>query len=515
LAPQLAEVTNQIPNAEKELNIEILTDMNNLHRAKYLYEWAEEACKRLRDRNHPLPKLGIAKALGIIRNPSYLGKIRVVLGRSKARYRVIARFAREGMLYAIWSLNWDCILEVGLESVGFEQYDLGMRSNQPWQTTYVTYITTHDHARPAAIDNNLTIYKPHGCVRALIRAEQEFDNENHSLAQELAEGFLITSSDLNELEKKFTDENQQSFCYNLHTQLAGHPLIAIGWSASEKYLQSLAEKALQPHKEQGEADELAIVDLEFNNKGHKKLTECYHSDRSKAFVQVKKENHGKLTTDRLLLWIQTLYALDCLKEHAEDVNKHAIQDMHNRLSENPSTGDFLIDWVDNFLPTWVRLCWREGLVEYFQGGVLIPNSSIRLEKRDEHVPWKIEGIKRPDLQSASYVLIQIGNNSENWDFKSYPGGFWNESRGQLAIPIPAWGKRRVDLLGLKPLIDSILEEKGMSYIRDVAVIPVPTQIDEEIEDEKIIPLKRSLASRMSVLPFAEPDKIQIHSLNNL
>jgi len=215
VAPQLADVTNQIPKAEKSLNIDIVKDRKNVNDGGYLYQWAEEAYKILRERKQPLPKLAMAKALGILENPAWLGKINVPLQRSRARHRVIARLAREGRLHAIWSLNWDCVLEAGLESVGFEGYEEKTTANHPWPTIYVTYITTQGDARPAAIYNNFTVYKPHGCVKALIRAEEETNNGNHDLAETLTEGFLVTSSDLDKLENKFTDQKKKSFCYNL------------------------------------------------------------------------------------------------------------------------------------------------------------------------------------------------------------------------------------------------------------------------------------------------------------
>ncbi len=517
IAPQPADVTNQIPEAEKRLNIKIVKDRKNLNECGYLYRWAEEACKMLRKRKEPLPKLAMAKALGILEDPAWLGKINVPLQRSRARHRVIARFAREGRLHAIWSLNWDCVLEAGLESVGFEEYDKKITANQPWQSTYVTYITTQGDARPAAIYNNFTVYKPHGCVKALKRAEEETNNGNHDLAETLTEGFLVTSSDLDKLENKFTDQNQKSFCYNLYTQLESHPLIAIGWSASEPYLQTLARKALESHNELGETDELTIVDLTFNNDGHKKLAEYYHSDKSKAFVQIQKDNHDGLTTDRLFLWIQTLYALDCLMSYAQEGDKDGIQDMYTRFSEKPQITDFAIEWVDNFLPAWVRLCWREGLVDYIIDGKPIPRNSIPLNKSDEHVPWKIQGIPRPDLCSASNMLTQLGDNNKNWEFTRYPGGFWDKTRGLLVIPLPEWGKETelLGLKGLKPLIDKLVAEAPMAFIRQLGVLPVHHQSREQIEDGRVSALVRSLAKCMRVSPFAEPNKILVFSLDDL
>ncbi len=118
--------------------------------------------------------------MGILDNPAWLGKIDMPLRGTSPRHRVVARFAKEKRWHAIWSLNWDCLLEVGLESVGFDEYQA--LTQQPWPTTYVTYVT-HNDLPPNADDDTVTVYKPHGCVKSLLKAEEEYNKGNCPTAE--------------------------------------------------------------------------------------------------------------------------------------------------------------------------------------------------------------------------------------------------------------------------------------------------------------------------------------------
>lgn len=239
LVPSVMDVTRKCPEAEKKLKFSIPRNDGDLDKLGYIYDWAEQIYQQLLKRQEPLPKLKIADALGILDNPAWLGKIDMPLRGTSPRHRVVARFAKEKRWHAIWSLNWDCLLEVGLESVGFDEYQA--LTQQPWPTTYVTYVTHNDHP-PNADDDTVTVYKPHGCVKSLLKAEEEYNKGNCPTSEQLAKRFLITKTELSELKKKFCDLTDTSFCYRLHLHLQGYPLLGVGWSVSEDYLIDLAKK---------------------------------------------------------------------------------------------------------------------------------------------------------------------------------------------------------------------------------------------------------------------------------
>jgi hypothetical protein len=510
LAPSLADVKEQCVDAERKLNCSIPRNDGGSDKPEYLYAWAEQIYQQLQDRQEPLPKLKMAKALGLLDNLAWLGKVEVPLRGNWPRHRVIARFARENRWHAIWSLNWDCLLEVGLESVGFDENPIP--TQQPWPTTYVTYITVED-ARASADDNTVTVYKPHGCIKSLITAQEENDKGNHERAKSLAERFVITKPELEELEQKCQNSTGRSLYFRLHSHLESCPLVSVGWSVSEDYFVDLVRQALGPQTGTTGADELTIVDVVFNEKGHKQLAECYGCDKAKAHVEVSKGPQG-LTTDRLFLWIQALYALECLKRHSRTYSNN-IQDIYDRF-QRPVLNDFVVDWVDDFLPAWVRLCWRAGLVTYINGGRQIPRHSIRMEKPDEHIPWQIKGIKRPDLLAAAHLLTRIGKNAQRWDYRKFPGGLWKSSKGLLVIPLPAWGDSS-DLSGLSPLLKRM--EQDIGYVRELRLLPLHYDSTKQITDDTVSIMRRQVATLTRKIQFASVtggiEHVKIQSIDTL
>ena len=511
LTPSVKDLTKECPPAEKKLGYSVSRNDGDLDKDRYLYDWAEQIYQQLRKRQEKLPKLKIAAALGILDNPAWRGKVDTPLRENWPRHRVVARFAREKRWHAIWSLNWDCLLEVGLESVGFNEYPA--LTQQPWPTTYVTHVSHHDDQSSADSDI-VTIYKPHGCVKSLLKAEEEYDKGNCLEADRLDKGFLITTTDLSELKKKFEDtaNTDTSFCCRLHLHLQSYPLLGVGWSVSEDYFINLARKALASLTNREDPDELTIVDIVFNNNGHKQLAQYYHRDETTAYVRVSKEPNG-FTTDRLFLWIQTLYALECLKKHS-GTNSNAIQSIYDRFQQ-PVCDDFVISWVDNFLPAWVRLCWRAGIVPCFKDGKQIPRYSIRMEKQDEHIPWQIENIVRPDLCAAAHLLARIGGNVKGWDFNKFPGGLWKGSKGLLVIPLPVWGQR-AELSGLRPLLRQL--ELDIGYVRELSILPLHHDITVQITEDVIAILKIRVASLTRKIQFAsitETQHIKIYPIDAL
>ena len=508
LVPSVMDVTRKCPEAEKKLKFSIPRNDGDLDKPGYLYDWAERIYQQLLKRQEPLPKLKIADALGILDNPAWLGKVDMPLRGTSPRHRVVARFAKEKRWHAIWSLNWDCLLEVGLESVGFDEYPA--LTQQPWPTTYVTCVA-HNDAPSNAGDDTVTVYKPHGCVKSLLKAEEEYNKGNYSEAKRLAKRFVIRKTELSELEEKFRDPADTSFCCRLHLHLQRYPLLIVGWSVSERYFIKLASKALNNQPPRNTCDELTIVVPRFKN-GHKQLAKYYDRDESIAHVKVSRNSDG-FSTDSLFLWIQTLYSLECLRKHSK-ANSNAIQAIYNRF-QKPVCEDFVISWVDNFLPAWVRLCWRAGIVPCFKDGKQIPRHSIRMEKQDEYIPWQIENIRRPDLCAAAHLLARIGGNVKGWDFNKFPGGLWKGSKGLLVIPLPVWGQR-AELSGLRPLLRQL--ELDIGYVRKLSILPLHHDITVQITKDVIAILKIRVASLTRKIQFAsitETQHIEIYPIDAL
>lgn len=508
LVPSVKDLTKECPQAEEKLGCSVPRNDGDLDKDSYLYDWAEQIYQQLLKRQEPLPKLKIAAALGILDNPAWRGKVDTPLRENWPRHRVVARFAREKRWHAIWSLNWDCLLEVGLESVGFDEYPA--LTQQPWPTTYVTYVT-HNDAPSNADDDTVTVYKPHGCVKSLLKAEEEYNKGNYSEAEGLAKRFVITKTELSELEEKFRDPADTSFCYRLHLHLQGYPLLIVGWSVSERYFIRLASKALKEQLPRNTCDELTIVVPRFKN-GHRQLAKYYGRDESHAHVKVSRNSDG-FSTDRLFLWIQTLYALKCLRKHSK-ANSNAIQAIYNRF-QKPVCKDFVISWVDDFLPAWVRLCWRAGIVPCFKDGKQIPRYSIRMEKQDEHIPWQIENIRRPDLCAAAHLLARIGGNVKGWDFNKFPGGLWKGSKGLLIIPLPVWGQQ-AELSGLRSLLRQL--EQDIGYVRELSILPLHHDKAVRITQDVIAILKIRVASLTRKIQFAtitETQHIKIYPIDAL
>ena len=214
------------------------------------------------------------------------------------------------------------------------------------------------------------------------------------------------------------------------------------------------------------------------------------------------------------MWIQTLYALECLKRHS-GANTDFIQRICHRF-QNPVYNNFVVDWVDNFLPAWVRLCWRAGTVPCFKDGKQIPRHSIRMEKQDEHIPWQIENIRRPDLCAAAQLLARIGTNAQRWDYREFPGGLWKASKGLLVIPLPAWGQY-ADLSGLKPLLKRL--EQDIGYVRELSILPLHHDKAVQITQDVIAILKIRVASLTRKIQFAsiteDIQNIKVYPINAL
>ena len=365
---------------------------------------------------------------------------------------------------------------------------------------------------PAASDKVVSVYKPHGCVSALTKAREALTNGDESRAFALSDGLVITVNDIEKIKPNPADPTPQVLFNKLSSHLIECPLVAAGWSASEPYLIALSRQFVKPFKQTGRLaqDELTVIDLKFQN-GHRDLANCYSLSESDCFVRVFESGFDR---DSLFLWLQALYTLDHLCKHADESVKPRLKTLLESLRQ-PVPDHFVLDWADSFLSTWVRLCWRSELVPCHRNGHPIPSHAINMESRDEHIPWNIEDIQRPDLAGAATVLSTIADAGSVWEFSSFPGALWRDDDCSLTVPLPAWAgcQRLNNLRGLKPLADSIARD--MSRVSRLRILPVTISPGQIVSQETIMFVKRCLARELPHTHFAQVENIELVNAANL
>jgi len=480
-----------------------------------LYQWADDIRNQLAARGDSNPKLTLAESLDIPNEKRWLGCISTQ--RNTPRHRVVARFAREGLWHHIWSLNWDCVQESALENVGIKRRALD--GQMPWPTVFNTLVTAAECAQIGET-NSIKVIKPHGCVMALVEAQQEKATGNTARSITLSERFLITATELHSLAPAVAAGAEQQFIFaTLLTALASHPFVVAGWSVSEPYLIDRIRADVEPHLQNPDrqpplaVDELSVIDRQFNANGHTSLAGFYGRNAATAHIDV---GQPEFSTDELFLWLQALYAAHFLRLRSPVIDQPALDAVALEIDQPPNNSVFLISWVDNFLPVWVRLCWRCGLVRWEnQNAEPVEIDDLALESRDEHIPWRLSGGARPELTAASRLLAALhrSGNGLNWDYGQFPGGFYCDFR--LVIPIPIWASDPPnDLRGLKPLIDAI-KQPGAGYIERLALVFVGPEPAHVIPDDAKRIYKQLVASYLSMARFANANHIEDIRLEDL
>jgi hypothetical protein len=483
--------------------------------ATHLYEWADEIMTQLIANGDPNPKLTLAESLDIPQDSRWLGCVSTQ--RNTPRHRVIARFAREGLWDQIWSLNWDCVQESAFENVGIKRH--GQDDGMPWTTVFNVFLTAAQCAQMGE-QYSIRVIKPHGCVMGLVDAQQARDGGNNALALDLSERFLITATELASLAPSAGGNAAQQFIFaTLCVKLCSHPFVVAGWSASEKYLIDYMNANVRPqlmHQNRQPplaVDELSVIDREFNGNGHTQLASFYGKNAASAHIHVEQAG---LTTNQFFLWLQALYAVGRLDLHANVEDKTAIAELTAMIGQPIDVSVFIIDWVDNFLPVWVRLCWRCGLVMCNKrDGQAVASEDIDLESRDEHIPWNLPNLLRPELKTAARLLaaLQRSGSADEWDYEKFPGGLYRNN--QLVIPLPVWnGPPPNDLRGLKALIDAI-GLHGAGCIDNLAVVFLGLDPAIGIQDKTKLELKELVASNLVMARFARGDDIEEIELEDI
>jgi hypothetical protein len=453
------------------------------------YWWAERALAGCSGGDLRPKKLRLSDSLSILRDPRWLGRAGLPLRRTTPRHRVIARLAREGIWSAVWSLNWDCLLENAFEEVGL------VRDGPPygfsWKTAYVTHITNRDITKLGR-GHCVRVHKPHGCVRAMVAAEHAWQQRDNETAQALSERFMIGAQ---ELTRRDEDAVDRGFADAFGSELRSHPMIVIGWKAAEPILQQGIKRAVAALPDK---PNLSVIDIAFNDNGHRQIANEYGLTPEQVHFQVFPEDCP--TTDRLFLWIQAQYALDCLRAHCPGNIEPTIKRWADSL-KNPCGAAFFASFADNFLPAWMRLCWRAGVVRCrsFEPHLL------DLSKPEVHVPWDIANIERPDLRAAAQLLARLPDAGGDWDAARFPGALWRVQDLCLAVPLPAWGEP-ASLSGLNPLLQAL--ERDIAFVRKLTVLPLHPD-GQQIASADAQRLVEGLAGLVRVPSFAESGRIEI------
>ncbi len=424
-----------------------------------LYSWAQDILNQLRPRGG-LPNLDLANALGLTTDPKWRGE--VSLRGTTPRHRVISRLAREGRWSAIWSLNWDSALECAFKRVGLEPGPANPAI--PWPSGYVVYTSPQNFRPPTAPGTTLVLYKPHGCIGEIVKAH----TERVSGAAVTDPEFKIGSTDLASLAA-----NLASFVH-ICSIFTNRPLVTLGWSGSEPYMiQALDQVRIAAGLMSfaATADALSIIDLALNSAGHSQIVGLYGATAAQALVEVRAS--GDYTADDLFLWIQACYALERVRQFCNVADRPAVDAAIAAFRPRPNLTHFCVSWIDDFLPVWIRTCWRAGLVRYVHNGVTVAPHLIPCDLRDEHVPIQLPGIDRPDLLTAAALLAALSPNGKGWDFRSCPGSLWRSSDGHLVVPVPAWtaNMSSLDLRALKPMFE-FEGRRIMPSVRRVSVLPL-------------------------------------------
>ncbi|HLX81736.1 MAG TPA: hypothetical protein VKS43_14250 [Burkholderiales bacterium] len=431
-----------------------------------LYLWADEAIEFLRVHGDPCPQLTLASLLGITSGADWLAGVDAPITRLKARHRVVARFARESKWRALWTFNWDCHLEAALRGVGIT--DDPMASPQPWPARFQRLLGLEDYGVQPQV-GTIQVHKPHGCVKRLRDAEQDIRLGKKTPNDFGDIKFKIGKTEL-DAPPTGLPADYQLFRARLLEHFAGAPLVAAGWRAAEPYFLTELEGAQPQIRQYPDANtRLSVADLEFNAQGHHRLAIAYGVTPAQAHVKVEPTGFDQ---DRLMQWVQAIYTLRYLEHHIGNPARGAeILQLRTVVTD---TGDprWAIEWSDFFLPSWVRLCWREGLVQARNAaGVLLDPAEIRLED-DWHVPIAQTIPDRPELISAAYLLLGLQAHGSTWDCQKAPGCLYDKARSLLVVPVPAWGDpgKRNWLNSIKPFLRQL--HSVLSICSEVKVLPM-------------------------------------------
>lgn len=424
------------------------------------YELAEVVLESLAKSGKPVAdsRLWLAEELGLFNDRRWFGETGLPLSGNTPRHRAIARFAVEKRLRAIVSLNWDTLLEAALISVGLDD---GVRIPRPWEITAHASVVEDEHMRHLGEAHVFPFIKPHGCVRNLEQARRlsRFTGTTPPVI------FKITQSDIDNLPVEQTLVDKRVEVY-----LSECPLIAIGWEANEGYLRNTVIKIAKVAQRE-EFDAFTLVDIKWHP-NHSDIALAYGKNNNEVFAEV--QSMAMPTTDCLFQWLQAKYAINKLIA-SSPTNQAALQLLLQQLDQ-PVHAHFILRWVDGWLHTWVRLCWRAGVMQGNDPhiGQEIEPWDIPVIPRDVHVPLGTMTGARRELKAAAKLLAVLGNDLARFNFEKFPGGLWHAETWCLYIPLPGWrgAAQSGDLAALMPLVEAL---RGLGFVRYIYLVWLDTE----------------------------------------
>ncbi len=451
-------------------------------------------------------RMWLAEKLGLLDDRRWFGETGLPLSGNTPRHRVIARFAVENRLKAIVSLNWDTLLEAALDSVGMAD---GVMSSRPWGITAHATVIDDSHMPELQKANVFPVFKPHGCVRNLEQARRLLRSTGVSPPSIT---FKLTQSELDNLPAGQTQVDRQVQGY-----IAQCPLVAVGWKASEGYLRNTVVNTACA-VQHSEIDSFTLVSRSWYP--NEKCSDTFHDDIAVAYNKTKLGsfaavgNSGEPTLDCLFLWLQARYALNKLIVVASIPHKTELRLLLQQI-ELPNLDHPVLGWIDSWLPTWVRLCWRSGAMQGID-----PHTNKRIDPwdipiipRDVHVPFGGMTLERRELRAAAKLLAILGNSFSQFDFEKFPGGFWDKEARKLYIPLPGWADEpnSADLAALKPLVEAL---RGLGFVRNIHLV----WLDSESTPPNLTHCKQLSAQVSRLMPltnFATADALTWIDLETL
>lgn len=464
-----------------------------------LYAWSGELFEQLKAFGLPESdaKRKIADVLRVTSDPCWSAKTKVPLRGTSSRHRVIARLVREKRWHSIWSLNWDVWLERALTSVGIE--NCRTRKNSAPALPH-GWIRWYEPWVPSKIIQNtdqqtIVIYKPHGCVDSLLEGDGTFVLTQEELGRCLSGQPKLV-------------EDEMKLCFTHHS------LIASGWSASEPYLQEFFTE-LKPLRSAGTT--LTVIDPKPNDQGHVKLCDAYDCVKTQAICQPEAVSFPN--TDDVFLWLQTRHGLGCLQAISTGAQRIAITDWLDKFA-SPQTREselgYMVDWFDNFLAVWLRICFNNGHQKFYTG-LAIQVDAVPTHRRDEHIPWDDQNVERKDLAAALNFLHALHTDKAelpNFDLGFFPGALWDDVGRHLIVPVPAWKEGPAQsLAALKPLVES-RHWANQGQIRKVSILGVAPEGAERATKDVQLNWTYELSRLMHFRSFAAVKNIAWLELNS-
>lgn len=509
-----AHYAKQQSEIEKALGIATNFDFEldgtgKANNADDLYCWAGRCVEELNKvpgATKDTAKRNLIYAMGLLEDQGFAATANIPLRGTTPRHRVLARFAREGCIHSLWSLNWDLWLEAAFEAVGLVR----MNSASPnfsdelptgWKKSYRVFLPSDT---PDEKKCCISLYKPHGCIGAF--------------AAQIDDTFKITKA---ELDVDVTADVKHS----LHLQLAGKPVCTIGWGATEGNLLRIFEECADA--KQLQSGKLTVVSLSWNDgvettdSRHSKLAENFAQDVTNTLCSVQRNTPG--TTDDLMQWIQALRTLRRFEKVVTGLshtNALMLKQIEQQIEvfETPVFFDspfgWALSWFDTFVPVWSRVCFSSKALVFKKDGN-VPVTALPMIRRDEHIPLNDGTADRWDILSAAHlysVLLSIDSAIQSeLDFETFPGAFWHGPTRSLLIPIPMWGDVvDVSLAAIKPLMES-RHWSAMGRVKRICLLRVNgglTVVAQPNEPDRLVVWKQGVCSLMKLRAFALADDIK-------